>query len=195
MGGGGMMSDTTPNAFTFTDQTNVALNTVITSNTITVGGINASTSISITGGSFSVNGGTYRTSSTTLSNGATVSVRVTSATTNSIKKDAVLTIGGVKDTFSVTTLAAGGSTDTTPDAFSFTDQTNLALNTAVTSNTITIGGINAASAISVSGGSYSINGGAFVTTAGTINNGNTVAVKVTTAGTNGTTTSNFKIEG
>jgi hypothetical protein len=181
-------ADTTPNQFTFTDQTNVALNTVIVSNTITISGIDAKTSISITGGSFSINNGSYRTSSTTLSNGATVKVRVTSATTNSTKKDAVLTIGGVKDTFSVTTLATGGSTDTTPNAFSFTDQTNLALNTAVTSNTINIGGINAASAISVSGGSYSINGGAFVTATGTVNNGNTVAIKVTTAGTNGTTT-------
>jgi hypothetical protein len=184
----GMVSDTTPNQFTFTDQTGAALSTAITSNTITVTGINAKATVSITGGSFSVNGGAYRTSSTTLSNRATVRIKQMSSKANSTVTNAVLTIGGVSDTFSVITLAASGSTDTTPNAFSFTDQTNLALKTTVTSNTITIGGINAATAISISGGSYSINGGAFVTTAGTVTNGNTVAVKVTTAGTNGTTT-------
>lgn len=183
--GGGMMNDTTPNQFTFIDQTGVALGAVITSNTITASGINASTSISITGGSFSVNGGAYRTSSTTLSNGATVSVRQTSSSVNNTTTNAVLTIGGVQDTFSVTTLAATGS-DSTPDAFSFTDQTNVALNTAITSNTITVLGINVATAISISGGSYSVNGGAFTTSAGTVANGNTVAVKVTSAATNGT---------
>lgn len=185
--GGGMKNDTTPNQFTFTDQTDVALGAVITSNTITVSGINASTSISITGGSFSVNGGAYRTSSTTLSNGATVSVRQTSSSANSTTTNAILTIGGVSDTFSVTTLAATGS-DSTPDAFSFVDQTNVALNTAITSNTITVSGINVATAISISGGSYSVNGGAFTTAAGIVTNGNTVAVKVTSAATNGTTT-------
>ncbi|MCL7420080.1 MAG: hypothetical protein M8364_04155 [Methylobacter sp.] len=42
--------DTTPNPFSFTDQTDVSLDTVETSNTITVSGINASTAISMTGG-------------------------------------------------------------------------------------------------------------------------------------------------
>ncbi len=182
--------DTVPNAFTFTDQTGVNLSTVITSkNTITVSGINASTAISISGANakFSVNGGAYRNSRTTLSNGATVKIQITSSSAYSTKVDAILTIGGVKDTFSVTTLARSSNLDLTPNVFSFTDQMNLALNTAVTSNTIAIRGINAATAISIRGGSYSINGGAFVTTAKTVTNGNTVAVKITTAGTNGST--------
>jgi hypothetical protein len=59
----------------------------------------------------------------------------------------------------------------------------------VTSNTITPTGYNAAAAISVNGGSYSINGGAFVTTAGTINPGQSVAVRLTASGANSTTTS------
>ena len=102
-------NDTTPNKFTFIDQTNVNLSTVITSkNTITVSGINASTAISISGvnAKFSVNGGAYRTSRTTLSNGATVKIQTTSSSAYNTKVDAILTIGGVKDTFSVTTVAA-----------------------------------------------------------------------------------------
>ena len=99
-------ADTTPNTFTFIDQTDVALNTAIISNTITVSGIDTKTTISITGGSFSVNGAAYRTSKTTILNGATVSIKQTSSKLNSTKKDAVLSIGNVKDTFSVTTVAS-----------------------------------------------------------------------------------------
>ncbi|HOC60540.1 MAG TPA: fibronectin type III domain-containing protein, partial [Smithellaceae bacterium] len=51
--------------------------------------------------------------------------------------------------------------DTTPDAFTFTDQTGVALSTVIESAAITVSGINTASAISVTGGEYSINGGAW----------------------------------
>ena len=181
-----MMSDTTPDAFSFTDQTGIALSATVTSNSITVSGINAKASISVTGGKFSINGGTFRTSSTTVSNGNTVRVQQTSASTNGTTTNTVLTIGGVKDTFSVTT--TGGTTDTVPNAFSFTDQTGVALNTAITSNAVTISGINAPAPISISGGSYAINGAAFTSSTGTINNGNTVAVRLTSSASNSTTT-------
>jgi hypothetical protein len=182
-----MRSDTTPDQFTFADQTNVALNTTITSNSITVSGINAKASISVTGGKFSINGGSFRTSSTTVSNGNTVRVQQTSSSANSATTNTVLTIGGVKDTFSVTTLA-NSSLDTTPNAFIFSDQTNVALSAAVTSNAVTVSGINAPAPISVSGGSYSINGGAYTTAAGTVSEGNSVTVRLTASAANSVTT-------
>lgn len=182
-----MRSDTTPDQFTFADQTNVALNTTITSNSITVSGINAKASISVTGGKFSINGGSFRTSSTTVSNGNTVRVQQTSSSANSATTNTVLTIGGVKDTFSVTTLA-NSSLDTTPNAFIFSDQTNVALSAAVTSNAVTVSGINAPAPISVSGGSYSINGGAYTTAAGTASEGNSVTVRLTASAANSVTT-------
>jgi hypothetical protein len=75
--------------------------------------------------------------------------------------------------------------DTTPDAFNFTPQTGAALHATVTSNTITPIGYNAATAISVSaGGSYSINGGMYVTTPGTLSPGQSVTVRLTTSGSN-----------
>ncbi|WP_235209341.1 hypothetical protein [Methylobacter sp. BBA5.1] len=58
--------------------------------------------------------------------------------------------------------------DTTPAPFFFTDQTDVALDTVVTSNTITVSGINASTAISVSGGLYSRNGGAFTSASGSV---------------------------
>ena len=179
-------ADTTPNQFTFTDQTGVPLNTLITSNTITVTGIDAGASISIIGGQYSRNNGTFRTSKGTTYNGDSIRVRHTSATVNNTTTNTVLTIGGVKDTFSSTTLAS--VPDTTPNPFSFTDQTGIALSTTVTSNAITVAGINAPSAISISGGLYSINGGGYVATAGTVNNGNSITVRLISSPNYSTTT-------
>jgi N-acetylneuraminic acid mutarotase len=98
-------TDMIPDPFTFTDQTGVALNTTVTSNTITVSGINAAASISITGGTYAVNGLPYTSASGKVSNGDTVTVRMTSSGSYSTLANATLTIGGVSDIFSVTTQA------------------------------------------------------------------------------------------
>ena len=169
--------DITPNAFRFTDQTDVALNTVITSNTITVSGINAATAILITDGQYSINGAAFTNAVGTVDNNDTVRVQHTSSDTYSTRVDTTLTIGGVSDVFSSTTSAA----DTTPNAFSFTDRTDVILNTVITSDMTTVSGINAAAAISVTGGSYSVNGAAFTNAVGTVNNNDTVRVRHTSS--------------
>lgn len=176
--------DTIPSTFTFTDQTNVALSTPVESNTITVVGINSETDISVTGGEYSVDGGAYTSTAGTVEVGDLVKVRHTSSASNSTQVDTTLTIGTVSDTFSSTTVAVG--VDATPDAFAFIDQTNVALSTQVESNEITVAGINAAVDISVTGGEYSINGGAYTTVAGTVSNGNTVKVRHTSSLSNST---------
>jgi N-acetylneuraminic acid mutarotase len=98
--------DTTPDQFAFTNKTNVSLNATITSNSITVSGINSAAGISITGGSYSVNGGSYTSTGGTVNNGDTVKVQLTSSGSYSTTTNATLTIGGVSDTFSVTTQVA-----------------------------------------------------------------------------------------
>jgi len=182
-----LFADTIPDIFTFTDRTDVALNTEFKSNAITVSGIDAAAPISITGGTYSINGGTYTSASGSVSVGNTVKVRKVSAGTYSTTKSAILTIGGVSDTFSVTTMI--DPVDTTPDSFTFTDRTNVALNTELKSNAITVSGINAASPISITGGTYSINGGAYTGTSSTVNLGNTVKVRKMSASTYTTTKS------
>jgi hypothetical protein len=180
--------DSIPAQFTFTDRTNVTLSTVITSNTITITGINTAANISITGGEYSVNGGSYTSSSGTVNNGNTVTVRQTSSGSYSTKTDAILTIGGVSDTFSVTTLAAPPPPDTTPAQFTFTDQTNVQLGTLITSNTIIVSGINTETAISITGGTYSIKGRSYTSSSGTVSNGDTVTVQLISSGNYSTTT-------
>lgn len=83
----------------------------------------------------------------------------------------------------VNLLADAGADDTTPDAFSFTDQSGVALSSAITSAPITVAGIDAAAAITVTGGTYDINGsGIFVSTEGTVSNGDTVRARGTSSG-------------
>ena len=178
--GGGVDSpedDTSPDAFSFTDQADVALSSFISSNSITVADINTAAAISVSGGEYSIDGGAFTSTAGTVSNGQSIMVRQTSSSSFSTLSDAILTIGGVADTFSVTTLAA----DTTPDAFSFTDQVDVALSSFISSNSITVADINTAAAISVSGGEYSIDGGAFISTAGTVSNGQSVTVRQTSS--------------
>jgi hypothetical protein len=103
----GAATDTTPDAFIFVDQTNVARSTVVPSAAITVAGINAASAISVTGGEYQINAGAWTTSAGTVTNGQTVSVRHTSSASSSTATNTVLTIGGVSDTFTTTTLPAG----------------------------------------------------------------------------------------
>jgi hypothetical protein len=76
---------------------------------------------------------------------------------------------------------AAGEDDTTPDQFTFTDQIDVAVSATITSVAITVTGIDAASAITVSGGTYSINGGAFTADAGTVDNGDEVQARHTSS--------------
>jgi hypothetical protein len=59
----------------------------------------------------------------------------------------------------------------------------------VVSNTVTAYGINAPAAVSITGGEYSVNGGLFTTSAGTVSNRDRVAVRVVASGSPATTTS------
>jgi hypothetical protein len=101
-----------PTAFTFTDQTGVATSTDIISNAVTVAGVTSGVDIpiSITGGSYAVDSGSgygaYTTSAGVVRLGYSIKVKLTSSGAASTAANATLTIGGVSDTFTVTTSAA-----------------------------------------------------------------------------------------
>jgi hypothetical protein len=99
-------ADVTPNAFTFTDVSSATPSTQYTSNTITVAGITGVAVVSITGGTYSKNGGGYTSAAGTAVNGDTFAVRHTSSASASTATNTVLTIGGVSDTYTTTTAAA-----------------------------------------------------------------------------------------
>jgi hypothetical protein len=172
--------DKTPDAFQLQDQTAVALSSWIVSNQITVTGINTSVSIGVSDGEYAINGGSFSSSGSQVSLGDTVVVRVMSSSQYNTSTEAVLDINGVSDNFVVTTLE--NTNDTTPDAFSFIDQTDVPLNTLIESNTIQVTGINSAASISINGGEYAVNNAAFTQASGTVNNGDQVKVRLVSAG-------------
>lgn len=100
--------DVTPNDFSFTDVTEVSQLTTQTSNTITVGGLSTGTSIavSVSGGTYSKNGGSYTAIGGTASNGDTFSVQHQSSPDFNTPTDTTLTIGNKSDTFTSTTIVA-----------------------------------------------------------------------------------------
>jgi surface protein len=186
-----LSADTAPEAFAFTSQTDRALEEVVTSNTITVSGVNSNTSISIEGGLYNINGGDFTSSESTVINGDTVQIQLTASSEFDTTTTATLTIGDTSTSFSVTTL----SEDTTPEALSFTTQEDLETNTTVTSNVIIISGINTTAALSITDGEYSINGGDFTLADGTINNGDSLQLRMTTSSEFDTSTSTTIILG
>ncbi|WGZ93876.1 MAG: CAP domain-containing protein [Candidatus Thiothrix putei] len=101
--------DTQPNAFSFSAQTAVARSTVITSNAITVSGINTGAAISVSGGSYSINGGAFTNAAGLVNNGNTVRVQHTSSANYSSSTNTTLSIGGVTGTFTSTTAASTGT--------------------------------------------------------------------------------------
>ncbi len=177
-------ADTIPDAFSFAAQTDVALGAPIDSAPATITGINAGAPISVTGGQYSIGGGAFTSAAGTINNNESVRVRVTSSASPLTDSTATLTIGGVDADFTVTT--AEVQPDTTPDQFQFVDQENVDRDTLIVSEPVEITGINAPAPIVVSGGEYSIDGGAFTDVEGVVTEGQMVAVRHTSASTSGT---------
>ena len=102
--------DTTPDPFQFTSQSSVELSTQVTSNSITVGGINAAAPISVVGGEYSIGcTSSFTSGAGTIAGGQAVCVRHTSAASASSTVTTSLTIGGVTGTFSSTTRPSSSS--------------------------------------------------------------------------------------
>jgi len=101
-----VVPDTTPDAFSFTSQTDVPTGSVRTSNTITPAGFNTAAAISVANGEYSIGCTvTFVSAPGTINPGQTVCVRHTSSASNSTTVTTTLTIGGVNGTFSSTTVA------------------------------------------------------------------------------------------
>ncbi len=79
--------------------------------------------------------------------------------------------------------------DATPDPFHFDDIIDAALASDIDSGPTTVSGFTGPVAITVKGGSYSINGGAWTSTAGAINPGSKIRLRVKSSATVKTTTS------
>ncbi|WP_273455072.1 alpha/beta hydrolase [Nevskia ramosa] len=178
--------DTVPDAFTFAPRTEAAFNSIQTSEPTTITGMEAAAAISVSsGGSYSINGGEFTSAAGTVANNAQVRARGTASTSANKTINVTIKIGGINGTFKITSVKTA---DTTPNAFSFTPTINAPINSLQTSSASTVGGINTGAPISVTGGSYSINGQPFTNAAGTVSNGDSVRVQQTASSSFSTTT-------
>jgi hypothetical protein len=180
--GSSSSADKIPEAFSFVPATNAALGAATISSSIILSGFDVTVPISIINGEYSINGGAFTSAAGSISPMQTLVVKVIASNANSSVVDATLTVGGVSATYSVTTLA-----DAIPNAFTFTSKIDAALGSINTSDTVTIEGVEVAAPIVITGGEYSINGGAFTSTAGSVANGQTIRVKAVAPAGNGLT--------
>lgn len=177
------IADSNPDFFNFEDKLNQPASTAVTSDTLTITGINVPTTVTTTNGALiSVNGSGFGTSPAQIQNNQTLRIRLTSSATPGGEVSTTIVIGNspltsISDDWKVVTTTAG---DIDPDAFYFLDKDNQPPNTYIESNTVLIQGITSPSPFTVTNGQASINGGAWVFT-GDVYNGDTMKLRMLTS--------------
>ncbi len=97
-------NDTTPDSFNIQNLTNQPINTNVTTNAITITGINTTVNATTTLGTIVKNGTNTNQTSTTVVNGDNLAIRLTTSPNYSTTLNGTLTVGTVSDNFSVTTI-------------------------------------------------------------------------------------------
>ncbi len=180
-GGGGSSSDTTPDSFTLEAVTDQERDADISSNEITISGIDAAATVTITGGEYSVNGGAFTSANSTVSDGQRIVVQGRSSSDFDTETTVTLSVGGVSGNFVITTIARDDSPETFAGA-----QTD-ALISANINFEFDVTGINDTVDATIEGGLFSVEGGELSSTAKQISNGDSVVVQVSASGEFSTT--------
>lgn len=95
--------DKVPNQFNFIPANNVEKNTLIESNSVVISGINTTVPVSVLGGEYSKNGGSYTSQDGYANDGDTFKVKGLSSNTETTLSKVTLTVGGVQGDFNITT--------------------------------------------------------------------------------------------
>ena len=170
--------DDFPNDFSFTNQTNAIPGNLLTSNQVTITGINNRALVRVSAGaSVSVNGGSYviptEASPVFIRNNQTLSVRIpsTSGQLSDFNKSysANVSVGRKTALWEVKTKIV----DVDPTPFTFTNQTNREIGVGYTSNEITISGLESGfsfpASITSGDGQIILNGGSGVPSVNVVN--------------------------
>jgi len=184
-----------PNIFTFNNVTEAPLQTYAYSNIVTITGITTTVNVTapanIQYAESSVNGGPWSNAAKTISNGQTLQLRIlTSNVLGDIRTTQISVGDGSPSSWQVTNvLVADGS----PNYFEVPTTTtgnNAPPGTAIDSAPFTVTGINVPTPITTTNGALiSINGGAFLSSPQTVNNGDVVVIRLDSSSTPGGTTS------
>lgn len=185
------VADDSPDFFDFLDKINQQPSTLVDSEYVTITGINVPTNIECDNPNADIivydpvsGNTTLYGPATTIVNNQQVKIRLTSSPDPGGEVNTNVTIGNspltqLTDIWRVFTTTDG---DLIPDAFYFVDKDNQPPNTLITSNTVLITGITGAAPMNITNGEFRINGGNWVST-GTLNNGDTLQLRILTAPT------------
>lgn len=165
--------DTVPDQIVFVDSVGATIGVPVQSEPVTIRGISQDAPVSIEGGDYGIDGGEYRSTTGSISNGSRVRVRVQSSDEFEASVAATLTVGGVSGTFRVTT----GPEDRMPDVFAFDTKLDVELSTSVDWDPVTISGINGDIPVTVVNGEFSIDGGPYSSVPSTIRNDQRIAIR------------------
>ncbi len=146
--------DDTPNKFAFESQIDVAVDTVVVSNEVTISGLkeNGVSDITVSNGQLLINGQGINNANAQVKNGDKVRVQVVSSGDYDKEIKASIQIGSYLQYFSVIT------DDYLVDSFSFAPIENAKLGTTHASKMITLAGLKYPTPIKINGGVLFING-------------------------------------
>lgn len=172
--------DTTPDAFSFASAL-AAGGTISTSDPVTLSGFTGSVPISVSGDAsaeYRIGTGAWADAPGTVSAGQEVRVRLEASAIEGATRTATLTVGSGSGSFTVETQ------DRTPSAFTIASVTDAELNAVTGSEPVTISGITGSVPISVEDAfdaEYRINAGGWTALPGSVEAGDTVAVRLLSA--------------
>lgn len=166
-----------PDPFAIAPQRDAALRCEVTSAPFTVYGLDVDTPISVSAGSYSINGSAFSSGVGLVRNGDSIRLKAEAAENFGENRSVAVTVGSVTSPFVVSTVTRRA----TPNLFRFSPVLGAAPGLEYFSDAVTVSGINTAVPVSIAGGLYSINGGAWTAAEGQVVSGDAVRVSVIAA--------------
>ncbi len=193
--GVGNACDPPPEPFEFQDKTSLLPNQLVTSSEVQILGLNSLALISVRHGEYSIDGGEWTLHPGIIFNAQSVRLRHYSSALPNHSHHTTLTIAGVSDIWSTTTLAESSVVlppdpvqDSTPDEFFFLSNPQVEPGVQFDSNLITVQGVSVPVLCSTHGtGMMSINGGDYQLEEQVCQAGDTVRLRHTSSGVAGET--------
>ena len=163
--------------FSFIERTRIPTHVLVTSESVTVGGVGSGVAIRVSGAQspqFSIDGGTFTNSALSISDGQRLVVRHLSSSNANVRSVTTVAVGSYQTAFTSVTDAG----DRTPNAFRIPSIGNVAPGASVDSASITPTGFDTATRISVSSGAmYRIGSGGFTDAVGRLLPGQAVTIR------------------
>ncbi|MEM9675472.1 MAG: hypothetical protein AAF992_22965 [Bacteroidota bacterium] len=174
-----------PDAFSFSSRTDVAVDSLYTSDTITVSGVPYPTPATVTNGTLIKNGEIVTTDTVWVKDGDQLSLQTRSSNEYKTNSTATISINGISASFIITT------DDYKPDTFSFRTIQNAQPEQPYSSDTIALKGLLYPTPISVEGGTLFVNGEEIESIERLINEGDQIHVEVLASADYATTSQAF----